>query len=141
MEQPASLIYFVGIVIGVGGLGAWIAFDTSIKSAVENWGTYTIAIAASAAVDGMLGRTTARRSINVLVWTVAILAGALALVGYLKSEWPHAIWLEVAGSLCAWFVWVIASGRDERFKDEPTAPLGLNPNASLSGSLDGFKQE
>src|SRR4029079_9440073 len=106
------------------------------QSAVENWGTYTIAIAASAAVDGMLGRKTASRSVNVFVWNLAILSVVMALVGYVKSGWKHAIWLELAGSVCAWITWVIASGRDERFRDDAKAPLGKDPNSELAGSLE-----
>src|ERR1700733_4735288 len=85
VEQPASLMYLGVFLLGLGGIGAWIAFwHSTIPIAIEHWGTYTTAIAATSAVDGMLGRPAASKSITVFLWSLSVVAIALGMFGYVS---------------------------------------------------------
>jgi len=92
---PSRLMYFIIVVIGVGGLGAWRAATTDLFR--TNLATYAMGISAAAAVELVLPPT-ASRALRMLAISLGILACAASLT-FDKFECEGIVWI---GAACGW---------------------------------------
>jgi hypothetical protein len=153
--RPPLFLYFVSIVVGIGGCSVWMELFSSVlrtgrwfvdpAAVTQNVGTYALGIVAAAAIESTgLGLTLPSRSLRMLLLTMSLLAGALALVSISVAQAGAAPWLAVGGALFAWLVWLVANGQDQRFVDEPLEPsnaTGGRPSKNLPGTIEDLKVE
>ena len=136
IREPSRLLYFLFVVIGVGGLGAWRQLgDFGLLR--ENLATYAMGISAAAAVELVLPDTTGK-SMRMLGLSLGILAVGASLVS-LQSKWVDVVWL---APLCAWLLWMLSSSANANIGGAtPTTATTGGDTDHLAGNLDEFVTE
>ncbi len=132
MADPSRFIYFVVVVMGIGGLGAWLRIG-DFDLLRQNLATYSMGISAAAAVELVLpGKSV--MAMRMLGLALGIIAVASALVT-LQSEWLNAVWL---AAVCGWLLWIFCNSENENIGEaRPTDATGGDVN-ELAGDLKGF---
>ena len=150
-RHPTFVMYFVGIIVVVGGFGllepivsCWVfgtlkpdAFPQALERATY---TYFIAIAATAAVDLVLSYRQ-RKSLlmffvlcSLTVLLCAFLAASLGNPGVAKYP-------SILGYVLALFLWWVGNAENANLLDtpvEPTDSIGADAETNPSGNLTGF---
>ena len=135
IADPSRCLYFVFVVIGIGGLGAWLQIG-ELDAVRENLATYAMGISAAAAVELVLPDKTGK-SLRMLVLGLVIIAIATAVMS-LQSEWVNTVWV---APVCGWVLWILANSDNENIGTaSPTAATGGNIDR-LAGNLDSFITE
>jgi hypothetical protein len=151
--HPPFVMYFVIIIIGVGGLGAWIEISkayqapspAALVTASRSLSTYLLAILSAAAADLIISQSPLNRSTIMLAISVLIVGAALALIGFVSLSYKLGLVCSVVGTLAAWFLWIVANSDNQKlFEEDPpqTAPIGENPSVITGNIHDiGIKVE
>jgi hypothetical protein len=125
-------MYFVFVVIGIGGLGVWQSADFAALRA--NLATYAMGIAAAAAVELVLPESTSR-SLRMLAISLGIIAIAASLL-YQRIGNVDVVWL---AAVCAWLLWVLSSSSNVNIgSPNPVAATG-GDTQQVAGDLSGFQ--
>ena len=134
--EPSRFLYCLFIVIGVGGLGAWLQVG-DVGLFHYNLATYALAISAAGAVELVLPVKT-DTSMRMLGLSLGIIAVAASLFS-LRSEWTYLAWL---AAICAWLLWILSNSTNENIAEQspPTTATG-GPTDNLAGNLDEFATE
>jgi len=134
LGDPPRLLYFVFVVVGIGGSGAWLSADWSLFEG--NVATYAMGIAAAAAVELVLPDSTSR-ALRMVALSLGIVTFAASLL-HARYGWPHIVWLAAA---CGWLLWILSSSSNPSFGSaSPSAATGGDPKV-LAGDLSGFTTE
>jgi len=151
LNSPVFVLYFLVVVVAIGGLGIWevlvrwvnykgVALHFSATQATLNAiHTYLVAIAAAAASDAILrwgeeGNKTLRFLGYVSVMT-------LALGAVFNSTLVESILIASILTVGALALWWIVNADNVTLRDEtppPSASTGGDPRKPLQGDLSGF---
>ncbi len=154
LRHPTFVMYFVGIIIILGGLGFLEALISSVmleqKPEIE-WGrlisacyTYFLAIAATAAVDLILSLS--QRKFLMMFFLLCCLAVVLcailaAILGTFRGNAAAAAVPSVLGYVLALFLWWVGNANNANLLDTPIKPdaaTGGNAQTQPAGDLSGF---
>jgi hypothetical protein len=123
-KQVAFWLYFVGIVIGFGGIGIWLCIyecavskEADMYKVSQNLGLYSMAIIAASIVD--LNLSTSFKNLASLNILTVILLG-VATVLFLLSYYIHSGYGMVPallGIFISLTVWVLANAENEKLND------------------------
>lgn len=132
---PSRLLYFISVVIGIGGLGAWRALP-NFDLLRANLATYAIGISAAAAVELVLPGSTSP-AMRMLAISLGILACAISLT-YQQLHAANLVWL---AAICGWLLWIFSSSSNANIgSPSPLAATGGDTGA-VAGDLSGFQME
>jgi hypothetical protein len=142
-------MYFVGIIILVGGFGlleplasCWLGrlkADALPGALVSATYTYFVAVAATAAVDLILSYHQ-RKFLLMFFLLCSLVVFLCALSAAILGDPARARYPSVLGYLLALFLWWVGNANNANLLDtpvEPTAAIGAN--AKPSGDLAGFR--
>jgi hypothetical protein len=131
--DPPRCLYFVFVVVGIGGLGAWRSAPDMVLLRA-NLATYAIGISAAAAVELVLGDSTTR-ALRMLAISIGIVACAASLL-YLQIGLVNIVWL---AAVCAWLLWMLSSSSNLNLgSPNPVAATG-GDTQTVAGDLSGFQ--
>jgi hypothetical protein len=148
-DQPKYVLYFLGIVLIIGGIGVWLPAMRSSASGKfvdvpEALVTYAAAIVGSSMADLLLRRRTDEESFGnffmLLVVLISICIVLTACVYILKFKMLAGILLGIV----ALIIWSLSNSNNEAFKD-PLAIQTIGGNGSsdetsdIAGSLKDLK--
>jgi hypothetical protein len=152
-KHPTFVMYFVGIIIILGGLGlleAVVSFVIFGKGQEIEWVrlisacyTYFLAIAATAAVDLILSLN--QRKFLLMFFLLCCLAVVLcaifaAIFGAFLGNAKAAAFPSVLGYVLALFLWWVGNATNPNLLEpvSPSAPTGGDAQANPAGNLSGF---
>ena len=110
------VIYFIGFVIGIGGMGIWYCLykRDPIEGVITNFTTYFIAILSTSVVSIINSRTLKnQKTFNVLSVFILIVGFVLFIVANDKGS----IRLGLIGYFIALIYWVLSSSDDPNLKE------------------------
>jgi len=156
LAHPTFVLSLIGMTVFIGGLGVWwevvcrvfgfhrlgSADMTDSWNIVNALATYLITLVAVSLMDLTIRReeegVKAFRLVTILLATIAILLGFLALIA--KSMCVATICASL-GLLAGLFVWWVANADNTLLRDDPppTATTGGDPDAAPAGTLEGIK--
>ena len=146
-DQPAVILYLVVVVIGFGGLGAWLVLGSYVlaagvstwKAVVESFATYTMATLAGASTDLTLEEDNTRALL--LTAFLALLVGiALTLISFATDNAVVATITSAIVFFIAVGTWLVANSSNSNLLDTPPdATTGGDPTSNLPGDLSGIK--
>lgn len=123
-KQTAFWLYFIGIVIGFGGIGIWLCIyecavskEDDMYKVSQNLGLYFIAIIAASIVDLNLS-TSFKNLASLNILTVIILGFTVVLFllsYYIRSE--YGIIPAMVGVFISLLVWTLANAENEKLND------------------------
>ena len=131
--DPPRFLYFVFVVVGIGGLGAWRALP-DMAALRANLSTYAIGISAAAAVELVLGDLTTR-ALRMLAISIGIIACAASLL-YLQIGVVDVVWL---AALCAWLLWMLSSSSNLNLGSPNAVAATGGDTRAVAGDLTGFQ--
>lgn len=147
--HPTFIIYFVFIVVALGGLGPWIEVfrynhprpisgpaDGLITSLV----TFFFALSGSSCTQ-LIIEESENKAIRALAAGIFVVALGGATFAAISVEDPKlAIWLSGFASVAALVVWWIANAKSPGLKD-PDTPTGGSLETDLPGNFAGYTTE
>lgn len=147
--RPIMLLYFLTVVVLVGGLGAWIQlYRLNYGNFFESLGTYAVAILASASFELVMPNSDRiSKSLRMLGYA-ALLVGIVLTIPtmHANSLWEgEKYFLSVAPAvvltIISWFLWTLASSDNTKLLPQPLpeAAIGGSADIGLQGTTDGFK--
>lgn len=148
-EHPTFVFYFFGIVLGVGGVGAWVELfklfqqqgtTNPLDGLLTSLITFCFALVGTSCTQLIIeeSESKALRALAQLVLFLAFFGGALAIAGVGSGE--TAIWAWALASIAALVVWWIANATSKGLKD-PDVPTGGDVKKTLPGNLADYKIE
>lgn len=152
-KHPTFVMYFVGIIIILGGFGLLEPVISSVmfgKWPEIEWVrlisacyTYFVAIAATAAVDLILSLN--QRKFLLMFFLLCCLAVILcaifaAILGTFRGNATAAAFPSVLGYALALFLWWVGNANNPNLLEpvKPDAPTGGDVHANPAGDLSGF---
>jgi hypothetical protein len=146
--HPPFVLYFLVVIVGVGGIGVWIEIyktftkrtDESIISVPRSLSTYLLAILATAAADLILSILETKRSMLMLALSSLIAGIVLAVIGLTITTLMWASSCAVLGTILALLLWLLANADNAKlFESSPPidAATGGNPE-EIAGNTDGI---
>lgn len=146
-KHPTFVMYFIGIIIFVGGLGllepvistlflgeSWKTESIRLISACY---TYFLAIAATAAVDVILSVRHQKYFLMLFLCSCFIVLSCAFLAVITKAASPA-----IFGYVLALLLWWIGNADNTNLLDTPVkhdAPIGGDAEAKLVGNMNGIK--
>lgn len=109
-------LYFVGFIIGVGGLGIWysIYMQVQLSSIIPNFTTYFIAILSTSVVAIINSNSFAnQKTFNVLAVLILIVGFLLFIIANDKNNF----FIGLIGYVISLLFWIIASANDPNYKE------------------------
>lgn len=147
--RPSVLMYFVGVVLVVGALGAWTQlYREDYGGFFEGLGTYALAILTSATLELVLPSSDKTiRSLRIFGFTSLALGIALTIPTiHARELWEAGERVIAALPACAltiiaWVLWILVNSENSRlFADEAAeSAIGGPSSSGLAGNLDNFK--
>lgn len=140
LKQPSIILYFLIIVLGAGGFGAWIQLveyvfsdSMSFDIVTKSISTFIIAITASSTTDISLD-TSSSRSLKIVSRGALLVVISISL--YIFEYNSQSIVLVLGITLLTSMTWVVANSTNANLKDPPPdSTTGGDPRGDLSGDL------
>jgi hypothetical protein len=135
--QPEFVLYFVAIILLIGGLGVWISvYKKDWEVVPRDMSTYLLAILAASAADLVLSKKSTR-SLQMLGLFVLVTGGFLAVLSQANTNVIRAYVYAIVGTLMALLLWWVANSirRDIFGPAEPIDALGGQLHEELTGDL------
>jgi len=150
LKSPVFVIYFVVVIVIIGGAGIWeilvrsathkgedlqFSISQATLSAIH---TYLVAIAAAAAADAILRLGEANRALRFLGY-VAVMA--IVLIAVFNSVFVESMFLATLLGVGALVLWWVVNADNATLRDEnppPSASTGGDPRQPLQGDLAGL---
>jgi|GEM_PF-2406445 len=146
--RPIMFLYFVVIIITIGGFGAWVQlYRGDIGGFFESLGTYAIAIVAAASFDLIFSKSeTTPSHLRVVAYMGFAASTVLAFMAFqAKMFWEtnQNVFVVAPATLltfAAWTLWILANSHNSNFSsDSSYNAIGGSAQSELSGSLEGFQ--
>lgn len=137
--DPPRLMYFVVVVIGIGGLGAWLSETAQFNASLAS---YAMGIAAAAAVELVLPDSSSRsmRMLAISLGSASISMSIMATTTRTSSpgglEPGHLLWPAAA---FAWLLWILSASTNANIGSPNPAAATGGDTQSLSGDTTGFQ--
>lgn len=135
---PAFVLYFLGIIILVGGLGVWIPLYKQDWQAVpRDLSNYLLAILSASAADLTIFETD-KRSLQMVAFVSLFVGIALAVLALTNSDLTRAYIYAVSGAALALFLWWIANSDNIRLTEKNNSPdvvTGGDPHTNPAGTM------
>ncbi|MBB0036795.1 hypothetical protein [Ralstonia pickettii] len=146
-ESPTFVLFFLAIVVGVGGIGIWVELFKLIRpqgTPDPLGGFITSLIAFFFAVVGTSctqliieeSESKALRALAQFVLFLAFVGAALAIAGVGSGQ--AGVWSWTLASIAALVVWWVANAKSPGLRD-PDAPTGGAVTKKLPGDLSDYK--
>jgi hypothetical protein len=124
-------MYFVFVVVGIGGLGVWQSSAVQLQA---NLATYAMGIAAAAAVELVLPESNSR-AMRMFAISLGIVAIATSLL-YARIGQGQIVWV---APMCAWLLWILSASSNVNIGTQnPVAATG-GDTREVAGDLSGFQ--
>lgn len=141
--RPGIFLYFIFVVIGVGGIGTWMAlWRGKVADLSESLATGAIALIAGVTIELVLPQKTAH-SMKMLGYTgLTVAGGLLALSIALKERNQYGLAIATATvlALLSWFFWILTNSENPNLNPPEDAAIGGDPEKlEIPGDLSGFK--
>lgn len=131
IADPARLMYFVFVVVGIGGLGVW---QSSVALLHANLATYAMGIAAAGAVELVLPESTSR-AMKMFAISLGIMAISTSLL-YARIGQGQIVWV---APVSAWLLWILSASSNVNIGSQnPVAATGGDTH-QVAGDLTGFQ--
>lgn len=149
-ESPTFVLFFIAIVIGVGGIGTWFELFRLAKpqetpdpldGLVTSLITFFFALVGTSCTQLIIEESESK-ALRALGQFVLILAfvGAAVLVAVGMASGQAGIWPWTVASIFALIVWWMANAKSTGLRD-PDAPTGGAVTKKLPGNLSDYKTE
>jgi hypothetical protein len=139
LRSATFLLYFISIVLVVGGLGIWKVLHNALQAAQPRWidvpretSTWLVAMVCSGAADLVLNDRDPK-SVKMFGLSLGICCVILALLGMGTANVVSASVFAITGALLALFVWLLANHDNLKLTDEISSP-----DDTLGGSTDNI---
>ena len=151
---PAFILYFVTIIIIVGGLGTWLTMLAgnwvTVPSSIS---TYLLAIIAAAAADLILSKPkdntkrTLELSLQMLALASLVIGTSLAVLTEFTEDFTAKYIFSILGSILALLLWWIANSDNEKLMDSDVDPFDSTGGrmteegnlSAIEGNLEGLE--
>jgi amino acid transporter len=154
LRHPTFIMYFVGIIMIIGGLGLLppivglllgnLRHDAFLQALTSATYTYFLAITATAAVDFILSYRQRKYLLMFFLFlslVVVLCALFAAIFGTLRSNPDTVLYPTAIGYLLALALWWIGNAKNVNLLDtriEPRAPIAADVEGKPSGDLAGY---
>ena len=149
IEHPTFVMFFLAIVVGVGGVGTWVeVFKLSrpptspdpLDGLITSLITFFFALVGTSCTQLIIeeSESKALRALAQCVLFLAFVGGVLATAGVASGK--EGIWPWTIASIAALVVWWIANAKSPSLRD-PEAPTGGSVNRDLPGDLAEYKTD
>ena len=137
-QNPGYGLYFILIVVLVGGLGFWInVFSFDLLMLKKSLATYFIAILATSAVDISLHDFEKEKYYKKAFQLSAYLVLTLGVIIVIFAE---SIWLLIIYTIISWSVWWFANADNSTILGPPPKlNKATGENQAIRGDLDNIK--
>jgi len=130
-QRPRVLLFFLIIVLGVGGVGVWIPLGQHLNSGqvlaidvYRNFATYVIAIAITSFAEFLLGNHDGdNRTLTLFLLGMALVATVPAIVILFNTSLTMAhtcAWISSIATLWLWFIAISGSATFEEANPRDT---------------------
>ncbi len=147
IEHPTFVMYFVGVVFLLGGVGAWVELVKLLRSQEESYSldglitslvTFFFALVGTSCTQLVIeeSESKALRALAQFILILAIVPAALAIAGVGSGQ--TGIWIWAPASIFSLLVWWLANAKSSGLKD-PDAPTGGAVTKTLPGNLADYK--
>ena len=131
--EPPRLMYFLFVVVGLGGLGAWQAIPNTVLL-YANLQTYAMGISAAAAVELILPNST-NRALRMLAISLGIATYFFSLLDQQNGFYS------VLATLFALLLWILSSSSNPNIGNPSLVAATGGDTNLLAGNLAGFQTE
>jgi hypothetical protein len=147
LAHPTFVIYFVFIVVGLGGVGTWVevyklyrplgAPPEPTDGLITSLVTFFFALTGSSCTQLIIEESESK-SLRALAAGMFILAlaGAFLAIARVRNV-DLAVWASSLASVASLVVWWIANAKSPGLRD-PDAPTGGSVKKDLPGDLTGY---
>ncbi|MFN4037511.1 hypothetical protein [Comamonas aquatica] len=147
IEHPTFVIFFLAIVVGVGGVGTWVElFKLSrpqgapdpLDGLITSLITFFFALVGTSCTQLIIeeSESKALRALAQFVLFLAFVGAVLATAGVGSGQ--AGIWPWTFASVAALVVWWLANAKSPGLRD-PDAPTGGAVTKTLPGNLANYK--